>query len=48
MSMGDRIAVLNSGIIHQIGTPKEVYNKPADLFVAGLIAQLQSKTVRDM
>ncbi len=37
MSMGDRIAVLNEGVIHQIGTPTEVYNSPADLFVAGFI-----------
>ncbi len=37
MSMGDRVAVLNEGVIHQIGTPKEVYRKPSDLFVAGFI-----------
>jgi multiple sugar transport system ATP-binding protein len=37
MSMGDRVAVLNEGVIHQIGTPQEVYTKPADLFVAGFI-----------
>jgi multiple sugar transport system ATP-binding protein len=37
MSMGDRVAVLNEGVVHQIGTPKEVYSTPADLFVAGFI-----------
>lgn len=37
MSMGDRVAVLNEGVIHQIGTPQEVYKNPADLFVAGFI-----------
>jgi multiple sugar transport system ATP-binding protein len=37
MSMGDRVAVLNEGVIHQIGTPQEVYMNPADLFVAGFI-----------
>lgn len=37
MSMGDRVAVLNEGVVHQIGTPKEVYRKPCDLFVAGFI-----------
>ena len=37
MSMGDRVAVLNDGVVHQIGTPKEVYRQPADLFVAGFI-----------
>jgi multiple sugar transport system ATP-binding protein len=37
MSMGDKVAVLNEGVIHQIGTPKEVYSKPKDLFVASFI-----------
>ncbi|MFB3814877.1 MAG: ABC transporter ATP-binding protein [Terriglobales bacterium] len=34
MAMGDRIVVLNKGVVHQIGTPKEVYEEPADTFVA--------------
>jgi multiple sugar transport system ATP-binding protein len=34
LGMGDRIAVMNRGKIHQVGTPKEVYNDPADTFVA--------------
>ena len=34
MAMGDRIVVLNKGIVRQIGTPKEVYDQPADTFVA--------------
>jgi multiple sugar transport system ATP-binding protein len=34
MGLGDRIAVLNLGRIHQIGTPLEVYAEPADTFVA--------------
>ncbi len=37
MSMGDRVAVLNEGVIHQVGTPQEVYTWPADMFVAGFI-----------
>jgi len=37
MSMGDRIAVLKEGVIHQIGSPKEVYDNPADMFVAQFI-----------
>jgi len=37
MTMGDRIVVMKDGIIHQIGTPMEVYNNPGDLFVAGFI-----------
>ncbi|RLE85014.1 MAG: polyamine ABC transporter ATP-binding protein [Thermoprotei archaeon] len=33
----DRIAVMNEGRIHQIGTPEEIYNKPEDRFVASFI-----------
>ncbi|HEY6253418.1 MAG TPA: ABC transporter ATP-binding protein [Candidatus Angelobacter sp.] len=34
MAMGDRIVVLNQGYVRQIGSPKEVYDHPADTFVA--------------
>jgi multiple sugar transport system ATP-binding protein len=34
MAMGDRIVVLNKGCVRQIGTPAEVYDDPADTFVA--------------
>ena len=34
MAMGDRVVVLNKGYVRQIGTPKEVYDQPADTFVA--------------
>ncbi len=37
MSMADRIAILFNGQFQQIGPPKEVYNKPANKFVAGFI-----------
>src|SRR6184192_3792916 len=37
MTMGDRIAVLNGGIIQQLGTPQELYEHPSNLFVAGFI-----------
>jgi multiple sugar transport system ATP-binding protein len=37
MTMGDRIAVLNGGVIQQLGTPSELYNQPVNLFVAGFI-----------
>ncbi|BFN38261.1 ABC transporter ATP-binding protein [Fidelibacter multiformis] len=37
MTMGDRIAIMKDGIIHQLDTPMEIYQKPADLFVAGFI-----------
>ena len=41
MTMGDRIAVMNKGRIMQIGSPEEVYNKPANIFVAGFIGSPQ-------
>ena len=34
MAMGDRVMVLHQGVMRQIGTPKEVYDEPADTFVA--------------
>ena len=37
MTLGDRIAVLRGGNIQQIGTPRELYERPANLFVAGFI-----------
>jgi len=37
MTMGDRIAVMKDGIIHQLDTPLNIYNEPADLFVASFI-----------
>ncbi len=37
MTMGDRIAVMNKGELQQVGTPLEVYERPANLFVAGFI-----------
>jgi multiple sugar transport system ATP-binding protein len=37
MTMGTRIAVLNAGIIQQIGTSQELYDHPSNLFVAGFI-----------
>jgi ABC-type sugar transport system ATPase subunit len=37
MTMADRIVVMNKGYIQQIGTPMEIYKKPANLFVASFI-----------
>jgi multiple sugar transport system ATP-binding protein len=37
MTMGDRIAVLNAGLIQQLGTPQDLYDHPSNLFVAGFI-----------
>ena len=37
LTMGDRIAVMNAGRIHQVGTPDELYDFPVDRFVASFI-----------
>ncbi len=37
MTLADRLVVLNGGVIEQIGTPLEVYRKPASIFVASFI-----------
>ncbi len=37
MTLGHRLAVLNGGVVEQLGTPIEVYEKPATVFVAGFI-----------
>lgn len=37
MTLADRIVVLKDGKVQQIGTPMDVYNKPANVFVAGFI-----------
>ena len=37
MTMADRIVIMESGRIQQVGTPREVYNAPDNLFVAGFI-----------
>ena len=37
MTLADRIVVLNAGRVEQVGTPREVYHNPANLFVAGFI-----------
>jgi multiple sugar transport system ATP-binding protein len=37
MTMGDRIAVMNHGVLQQVGPPEELYRNPQNLFVAGFI-----------
>lgn len=37
LGLGDRIAILDHGAVHQLGTPKQVYEEPADTFVATFI-----------
>jgi len=35
--MGDKIAVMNNGFVEQLGTPREIYDRPASMFVADFI-----------
>ncbi|MGW1768369.1 ABC transporter ATP-binding protein [Streptomyces sp. NPDC002073] len=37
MTMGDRVAVLKDGLLQQVDTPRNMYDRPANLFVAGFI-----------
>ncbi|MCT7663750.1 sn-glycerol-3-phosphate ABC transporter ATP-binding protein UgpC [Shinella kummerowiae] len=37
MTLADKIVVLDAGVIQQVGSPMELYNRPANLFVAGFI-----------
>jgi multiple sugar transport system ATP-binding protein len=40
MTLGQRVAVVHCGVIQQIGTPEEIYRRPADEFVAGFIGAM--------
>ena len=35
--MGDKIAVMNDGVVEQLGSPREIYDRPASMFVADFI-----------
>jgi multiple sugar transport system ATP-binding protein len=37
MTLGDRVAVMRAGLLQQVDTPKELYNHPRNIFVAGFI-----------
>jgi multiple sugar transport system ATP-binding protein len=37
LTLGDRVAVMRSGVLQQVGPPSELYNRPTNLFVAGFI-----------
>lgn len=39
MAMADRITIMNEGVLVQTGTPEEVYNNPATVFVAGFVGE---------
>jgi multiple sugar transport system ATP-binding protein len=47
MGLGDRIAVLNRGKVSQVGTPLDVYTRPADIFVATFIGSPPMNLVAD-
>ena len=47
MTLGDRIVIMRDGFIQQIGTPQEVFNHPANLFVAGFIGSPQMNFFND-
>ena len=46
MTLGERIAVMNHGRLQQVGTPREVYARPANLFVAGFIGSPPMNLIR--
>ena len=37
MTLAHRVAIMNQGVLHQVGSPREVYDKPSNLFVAGFM-----------
>jgi multiple sugar transport system ATP-binding protein len=47
MGMGDRIAVMEQGRIRQVGTPHEIYNEPADTFVATFLGSPPMNLIPD-
>ncbi|MFD5869281.1 ABC transporter ATP-binding protein [Corynebacterium sp. NPDC060344] len=46
MTMGDRVAVLDAGILQQVAPPKELYARPANVFVAGFIGSPSMNLLR--
>jgi multiple sugar transport system ATP-binding protein len=51
LTLGDRIAVMDRGVVRQVGTPKDLYDRPNDLFVAAFLGtppmNLAEATVED-
>jgi len=46
MGLGDRIAVMRAGLVRQVGTPLEIYDEPADTFVARFVGSPPMNLVR--
>jgi len=51
LTLGDRIAVMDRGVVRQVGTPKDLYDRPKDLFVAAFLGtppmNLAEATIQD-
>ena len=45
MTLGTRIVVMKDGVVQQVDTPQNLYNKPANLFVAGFIGSPQMNII---
>ncbi|WP_413283414.1 ABC transporter ATP-binding protein [Vibrio sp. MA40-2] len=48
MTLADRIAVMKDGVLQQLGTPKEIYNKPSNMFVAGFMGSPSMNFIHTM
>jgi multiple sugar transport system ATP-binding protein len=48
MTLADRIAVMKDGELQQLGTPKEIYNKPNNMFVAGFMGSPSMNFIKTM
>jgi multiple sugar transport system ATP-binding protein len=48
MTLGDRVAVLKKGVLQQVAQPQELYDRPANLFVAGFIGSPAMNLVKGM
>ena len=46
MTMGDRVAVLNGGVLQQVDIPRRLYDKPANVFVAGFVGSPAMNLIR--
>jgi len=46
LTMSDRIAVMHGGLVQQVGTPSEIYDNPANRFVAGFIGETNLLTAQ--
>ena len=45
MTMGDRIVVIDRGVVQQIGTPRDIFDRPANLFVATFVGEPSMNTL---